>query len=130
MQFQQILSSFLIAKTEKELVSATNQLKTFEATATFEEKEAINATINAKAKLLLSDSEMILAEANSYLTQKGNILDLNEWLTLKNYATRFGLSNTNVVSNWIKRGLVPNENVMVVPELNNLKLIKAVKYSS
>ncbi len=30
--------------------------------------------------------------------------------------------------NWIRRGIVPAENIRVVDELNGLKLIKAVKY--
>ncbi len=64
----------------------------------------------------------------SFVSTEGKILNLDEWLTVKGYCQRFGISSTNVVSNWIKRGVIPQENVIRVAELNNLKLIKAVKY--
>jgi hypothetical protein len=55
-------------------------------------------------------------------------INLNEWVTMKEYSKRFNLSTTNVVTNWIKRGIIPQENIRTVPMLNGLKLIKAVKY--
>lgn len=33
-----------------------------------------------------------------------------------------------VVSNWIKRGIIPPENILEFPELNDIRLIKAVPY--
>ena len=43
------------------------------------------------------------------------------------YAEKFNVS-LQVVQNWINRGIVPAENIRVVEELNDLKLIKAVPY--
>lgn len=69
-----------------------------------------------------------IAEADNFITTLEFTIDLNEWITMKEYTKRFQLSSTNVVSNWIKRGLVPHSNIRTLPMLNNLKLIKAVKY--
>lgn len=61
-------------------------------------------------------------------TDNGISIDMSEWLTLKRYAQRYGLASTNVVTNWISRGIIPAENVMDVPELNNLRLVKNMPY--
>ena len=46
------------------------------------------------------------------------------------YIKKFDLKSTMVVNNWIKRGVVPAENIISVGRLNGLKLIKAVPYLS
>jgi hypothetical protein len=47
---------------------------------------------------------------------------------MKEYASRFGLENTMIITNWIARGVVPADHVITVPHLNDTKLIKAVQY--
>ena len=128
MELKQILTDFLGAKSSDEIQAASNQLNDFDQTANDAEKEVIQAAVNAKAKLMINEAKELLTESQAYLATKGKLLDLNEWLTLKAYCQRFGITSTNVVSNWIKRGIVPAENLMNVPELNDLKLIRAVKY--
>ncbi len=41
---------------------------------------------------------------------------------------RFGINNTSKISNWISRGVIPPENVLELPELNGIRLIKAIPY--
>ncbi|MBO0931233.1 hypothetical protein [Fibrella aquatilis] len=77
---------------------------------------------------LMADSEAIIGEATAFLQQNGTKFPLTDWLTPAEYAKRFGLKSTNVVSNWIKRGVIPTENILHVPELNDIRLIKAVPY--
>ena len=55
------------------------------------------------------------------------VLDMRDWLTIKRYAEKYGVS-TNVVSNWISRGTIPADCVQVVPELNDIKLIRDQPY--
>ncbi|MCY7360083.1 MAG: hypothetical protein LH609_22045 [Rudanella sp.] len=55
------------------------------------------------------------------------VLDMSEWLTIKRYAERHGLT-TQVVTNWIARGIIPADSVRDVPELNNLRLVKDQSY--
>jgi hypothetical protein len=50
-----------------------------------------------------------------------------ECMTYTNYCKNFNLNSTAVVTNWIKRGIVPSENLLFIKEMN-LKLIKAVPY--
>jgi len=81
-----------------------------------------------KLKALLAESRALQEEAGHHLKLKGVEYKLSEWVTLKKYAKLFGLESTNVVSNWISRGIVPPENVITIPELNNIKMIKAIPY--
>ncbi|AYQ31399.1 hypothetical protein [Runella sp. SP2] len=76
----------------------------------------------------LAASREARQSAIALLMSEGETIELSDWVTIKEYAKRFNLESTNVVSNWIKRGIIPAENVREIPELNNIKLIKAVPY--
>ncbi len=81
-----------------------------------------------KLNALLAESKAIRNEAEQYLKLNGIEYKLSEWVTPKKYAKLFGLESTMVVTNWISRGVIPPQNVITIPELNDLKLIKAVPY--
>ena len=77
---------------------------------------------------LLIESQQAAGQAKKLLDEMGVVYSLDEWRTVKRYCQRFGIENTETVSNWIKRGDIPLENIKEVEELNGLKLIKAVVY--
>lgn len=53
---------------------------------------------------------------------------LNDWVTIQNYCKMFDIESTSVVTNWIKRGKIPSENILDLKELNNIRLVRAVSY--
>ena len=67
-------------------------------------------------------------EIEDFLKINGIEYKLDEWLTIARYAERFNISSTSIISNWIRRGVIPPENIREVEELNGLRLIKAVPY--
>lgn len=76
----------------------------------------------------LKQAETVLAETLAFLQKNGvklpdSLIDTSDWLTVKRYAEKYGVS-TNVVSNWVSRGIIPANSTRVVPELNNLRLIQ------
>ena len=77
---------------------------------------------------LLANGEDLLAKSEDLLKIKGIEYSFAEWLTPIKYCEKFNIENVAVITNWINRGKIPSENVRVVEELNNLKLIKAVSY--
>jgi hypothetical protein len=81
-----------------------------------------------KMEALLAEGDAAIAEARSYLISHGEVLDLSEWVTIKEYCKRFDIKNVETVLNWISRGIVPKENVVTVEEFNNTRLIKAIPY--
>ncbi|GHB64826.1 hypothetical protein [Persicitalea jodogahamensis] len=54
---------------------------------------------------------------------------LDEWITISDYSRRHNLK-TSRVQNWITRGVIPPDKVVIVPQLNSLKLIKDEVYKS
>ena len=76
----------------------------------------------------LRETDKLIQKAKDFLMLNGEEVVLDEWLTIKRYCQRFGISDTQVVTNWIRRGIIPPENIKEVEELNGLKLIKAVPY--
>lgn len=52
----------------------------------------------------------------------------NGWVTLSRYVDLYKIKNLTTVLNWINRGIIPKENIIEIPCLNNMKIIKAVQY--
>lgn len=77
---------------------------------------------------ILNRTKTLKNNISRYLQLNGAEYNLSEWVTIKDYANMYNLSSTSVVSNWIERGVVPTENVVEIPELNDLRLIKNVRY--
>ena len=91
--------------------------------------ETQTKTISQEVAELLAKGDALIAQAENLLIEKnGKKYSLDEWLTPTEYAKRFNLKTTMVVSNWIRRGVIPTENILHIPELNDLRLIKAVSY--
>ena len=83
--------------------------------------------IRQQLESALASSEAVQQEAILLLTSQGETIELSDWVTVSEYARRFSLESRNVVTNWIRRGVIPEENIRNFPELN-IRLIKAVHY--
>ncbi len=90
-----------------------------------ETKEAFRARMLG----LMNEAAHAINEASDYLIRQGKVLDLTEWVTIKEYCRRFGIKNTETVSNWIKRGIIPAEDTMVIEEFNSIRMIRAKSYA-
>jgi uncharacterized membrane protein (DUF106 family) len=125
---QTIIDNLLLAETDKEIEAAMKSIREEMDKANPEQRAMLRSIISAKIKMMSKQADKLIVESQTLISTPEFVIDLNEWITMKEYTKRFQLSSTNVVSNWIKRGLVPPSNIRVLPMLNNLKLIKAVKY--
>lgn len=77
--------------------------------------------------LELAEAQQEAADTTKVLTESGFVVDTTEWLTIKRYAERYGLT-TQVVTNWIARRIIPADCILTVPELNDLRLVKNQPY--
>lgn len=90
-------------------------------------------TLNKKMTLSEIDhtfdnvEKMMKDLTKSKLTIMDKEYNLSQWITLSDYSKSNNLSVARV-QNWIIRGVVPTDCVLVVPELNHLKLIKNQSY--
>lgn len=89
-----------------------------------------NEEFHEKLNALLDDTDDRIKETHNYLISKGVIVNLNEWVTIKKYSEMFRIKNIETISNWINRGIIPAENVRVLGEFNNIRIIKAVPYNA
>ncbi len=81
-----------------------------------------------KARQLMDEVHVLMRElSESKLIIAGKEFDLAEWITLSEYAKKHNLT-LNRVQQWVNRGVVPAESMVIVPELNYLKLIKDQEY--
>jgi hypothetical protein len=125
---QELITKYFNAQSEKEVQMSIELMNETIRNATPEDKETLKAVVYAKNEMLIKESKDLLSQIDSVLATPDYTINLNEWVTMKEYSKRFNLSTTNVVTNWIKRGIIPQENIRTVPMLNGLKLIKAIKY--
>lgn len=125
---QELITKYFNAQSEEEVQKSIELMNEAIKNATPEDKETLKAVVYAKNDRLIKESKDLLSQIDSVLATPDYTINLNEWVTMKEYSKRFNLSTTNVVTNWIKRGIIPQENIRTVPMLNGLKLIKAVKY--
>lgn len=125
---QELITRYFNAQSEEEVQMSIQLMNEAIKNATPEEKETLKAVVYAKNEMLIKESKDLLSQIESVLATPDYTINLNEWVTMKEYSKRFNLSTTNIVTNWIKRGIIPQENIRTVPMLNGLKLIKAVKY--
>jgi hypothetical protein len=125
---QELITKYFNAQSEEEVKKSIELMNEAIRNAVAEDKETLKAVVYAKNEMLIKESKELLSQIDSVLATPDYTINLNEWVTMKEYSKRFNLSTTNVVTNWIKRGIIPQENIRTVPMLNGLKLIKAVKY--
>lgn len=125
---QELITKYFNAQSEEEVQKSIELMNEAIKNATPEDKETLKAVVYAKNDRLIKESKDLLSQIDSVLATPDYTINLNEWVTMKEYSKRFNLSTTNVVTNWIKRGIIPQENIRTVPMLNGLKLIKSVKY--
>jgi hypothetical protein len=87
---------------------------------TVTEKSSVFEEVNKK----LDDVESLLMNlTSSKLVIMDKEYKLREWMTLSDYCKKYNIKPSRL-SNWIERGVVPDGNIIVIPELNGLKLIK------
>ncbi|WP_018620460.1 hypothetical protein [Spirosoma luteum] len=85
----------------------------------------IQEKINFNRELTEAQNES--AQSLKLLQENGFVVDTTEWLTIKRYAERYGLT-TQVVTNWMARGVIPSDCTLTLPELNDLRLVKNQPY--
>lgn len=75
----------------------------------------------------LTEAQNESTQSLKLLRENGFVVDTTEWLTIKRYAERYSLT-TQVVTNWMARGIIPADCTITLPELNDLRLVKNQPY--
>ena len=102
---------------EISLTLEQNTLQPIEGVAEFLLERA--NILKQKVELVANDPEV---------KYKGVTYAFPEWTTIVNYCKLHGIKNPQTVSNWVNRGIVSAQNVVIIKELNDLKLIRNLRY--
>jgi hypothetical protein len=73
---------------------------------------------------LINNTKNVINRIDDALKLNGFEYILSEWLTPKEYAKQYNLASISVISNWMKRGIIPKEDIVESKSLNGLKLIR------
>lgn len=99
-------------------------------------------------KILAENTQQPVEGVATFLLERGNILKQKveivandpevkykgityafpEWTTIVSYCKLHSIKNPKTVSNWVSRGVISAHNVVIIKELNDLKLIRNLHY--
>ena len=126
--FDQLIRTVNAATTAKEIEAISPAIGDWLQTGSSDQKMALRVAVSQLNARLATLTTQALEQANQFLSKDGKRYPLSDWLTPKEYAKRFNIQSTQVISNWIRRGVIPKENIVIIQELNNLTLVKAMPY--
>lgn len=75
---------------------------------------------------LLKRADELIKEGKDFLMSDGRALELSEWLTVSEYAQKYGIT-TQVVSKWIERGVIGEDDYVEVGKFGK-KLIRDIAF--
>jgi predicted nucleotide-binding protein (sugar kinase/HSP70/actin superfamily) len=139
-KLKQIIKNLNDAVTLEEVDKSSKEASEYYQTLTkSEEKELLKKAIvggfeksKKKVEKLNKEYDEIMAQLEETkqisIDVDGKGYSLNDWVTIQNYCKMFNIESTSVVTNWIKRGRIPSENILDLKELNNIRLVKAIAY--
>ena len=126
--FEQLLLAISTATTAEDIEAVSPSIGEWLQTGTPVQKAALQTAVSQLNRRLSELTTQALEQAEQFLSKDGKQYPLSDWLTPKEYAKRFDIQSTQVITNWIRRGIIPKENVVRIQELNNLTLVKAMQY--
>ena len=126
--FERVINAINVALTSEDIEAVSPAIGEWMEKGTTAQKEILKLAVGQLNLRLAQLTAQALESAEQFLSRDGKQYPLSDWLTPKEYAKRFDLRSTQVITNWIRRGVIPKENVVTIQELNNLTLVEAVPY--
>lgn len=130
MTAQDVITLLRTATTPDQIREANQAASTLMRTATATDATAIREAKARALSTLLDAHEVEQQETLRFLALNGKRYNLEDWLTPVEYARRYGLRSANNVTNWMMRGIIPPDDILDVPELNGLRLVRNRVYKS
>ena len=75
----------------------------------------------------LADAQRQSEESLMVLSEIGFVPDTNQWLSINRYAEKYGI-DIQRVSILVAGGTIPADCIRVLPEVNNIRLVKDIHY--
>jgi hypothetical protein len=78
----------------------------------------------SKADKVIAANKHLVPDSKTYLNFRGKNYDLSEWVSVSEYAKKKGYKTISGVSNLLARDKISLDDIIIIPELGNLKLIR------
>ncbi len=98
-------------------------MRSFKEHASESEHEAARRALSQRLNQLADQFEADINETADVLRLDGKTYSLDNWLTVADYAKKYSLDR-HVVDNWIRRGVVPESDVLTLTRINNTRMVK------
>ena len=120
----QTLDQLLAQIAGMDSTEASNQVRDsmshFKEHASDDDFQTVRRALSKRLNELADQGER---EHSDLLRVNGIEYDLSKWLTIANYAKKYNL-DTHVITNRIRRKTIPEDAVITIPVLNNIRMIK------
>ena len=134
-QAKQYLDRYQQATTPQERTALLTEYQAFLETLAPDERDqarqfmqtALKPQIDERVKTLDALVEKANLVLKGKITYEGREYVFGDWVTIADYCRLHDFKPARV-QNWIDREIVPRQNVVIIQELNNLKLLKNVLY--
>jgi hypothetical protein len=87
-----------------------------------------NNEVHEKIDKLLAEGELAITQTIEYLAQQGVHVERVEWLRVEEYCKRFNIAQQATIYDWIKQGIIPEKDTLIIREYNHVLMIKAIPY--
>lgn len=115
------------ARTEEDMNRMDQLYNEVVKTATEDDLRQIRSARRKLSDILLEENKRMTQSTIAFLRAHGHELDLGDWLTIANYAKKYGV-DSHVVTNWIRRGVIPADCVVELPVFNNIRMVRDQAY--
>lgn len=134
-EIKHYLTQFQKADTQEVRVEIIKRYQEFLKTLSDEDQDLARQFMKIQLQPSIYDNlkelDALVEKANLVLkgkiTYEGREYILGDWVTIADYCRLYNFKPSRV-QNWIDREIVPRQNVVIIQELNNLKLLKNVVY--
>jgi len=128
MNAQQLIQDINTAQTPDQIRAVNRVMSAFLSTASPDDAKAVRTEFALLVEQTLDEIDQQAEETLRFLALNGKRYNLDEWLTPAEYAKQYGLRSVNNVTNWMVRGIIPAVDILEVPELNGLRLVRNKPY--
>lgn len=123
----ELLAQIARLSTTEESNQTRDAMRNFKEYGVPSDYEQVRRALSKRLNEIADQGERELVQTADLMRLNGITYDLDEWLTIANYAKKYGV-DTHVVTNWIRRGTIPADSVVELTNINNIRLIKDRPY--
>lgn len=107
----------------EESAQVRDAMQQYKEHATDQEYEIVRRALSKRLNELADEFEAGINEIDDLLRVEGKTYKLDEWLTIADYAKKYGIDR-HLVDRWIDRKIIPADDIIILTKINNTRMVK------